>query len=145
VAPSTFDNRTLKGASTAHSCEMGVLANVPAGVADLRIEQIGLACNRPLVSTAQGTAVLRKFPHSNCCKTVLIPGSCVPYPGLLGGGALGDASTPGTPAGSIAASAHGGTYSHVAVAGGAWGGERGAGGGQPAWRNTHGQDRYSAA
>ena len=48
------------------------------------------------------------------------------YPGLQGGGALGDASTPGTPAGSIAASAHGGTYSHVAVAGGTWGGERGA-------------------
>jgi len=45
--------------------------------------------------------------------------------GLQGGGALGDASTPGTPAGSIAASAHGGTYSHVAVAGGAWGRERG--------------------
>ncbi|OSX76100.1 hypothetical protein BU14_0207s0019 [Porphyra umbilicalis] len=34
--------------------------------------------------------------------------------------------TPGTPAGSIAASAHGGTYIHVAVAGGAWGRERGA-------------------
>ena len=45
--------------------------------------------------------------------------------GLQGGGALGDASTPGTPAGSIAASARGGTYSHVAVAGGAWGRERG--------------------
>ena len=57
---------------------------------------------------------------------VLIPGTCVQYPGLQGGGALGDASTPGTPASSIAASAHGGTYSHVAVAGGAWGGERGA-------------------
>ena len=36
---------------------------------------------------------------------------------IQGGGALGDASTPGTPAGSIAASAHGGMYSHVAVAG----------------------------
>jgi len=48
-----------------------------------------------------------------------IPGTCVQYPGLQGGGALGDASTPGTPAGSIAASAHGGTYSHIAVAGGA--------------------------
>ena len=46
VAPSTFDNRTLKGASTAHSCEMGVLANVPAGVADLRIEQ-NRACVQP--------------------------------------------------------------------------------------------------
>jgi len=50
----------------------------------------------------------------------------VQYPGLQGGGALGDASTPDTPAGFIASSAHGGTYSHVAVAGGAWGGERGA-------------------
>ena len=39
--------------------------------------------------------------------------------GFQGSGALGDASTPGTPAGSIAASAHGGTYSHIAVAGGA--------------------------
>jgi len=56
---------------------------------------------------------------------VFIPGSCVQYPGLQGGGALGDASTPGTPAGSTAASAHGGTYSHVAVAGGAWGRKRG--------------------
>ena len=46
-----------------------------------------------------------------------IPGTCVPYPGLQGGGALGDTSAPGTPAGSIAASAHGGIYSHVAVAG----------------------------
>ena len=45
---------------------------------------------------------------------------------LQGGGALGDALTPGTPAGSMAASAHGGTYSHVAVVGGASGGERGA-------------------
>jgi len=42
----------------------------------------------------------------------------VQYPGLEGGGALGEASTPGTPAGSIAASAHGGTYSHVAMAAG---------------------------
>jgi len=50
----------------------------------------------------------------------------VQYPGLQGSGALGDASTPGTPAGSIHASAHGGTYSQVAVAGRAWGGERGA-------------------
>jgi len=47
----------------------------------------------------------------------------VQYPGLQGGGALGDVSTLGTPAGSIAASAHGGTYSHVAVAGITWGGE----------------------
>ena len=48
------------------------------------------------------------------------------YPGLQGGGARGDALTPGAPAGSMAASAHGGTHSRVAVAGGAWGGERGA-------------------
>ena len=46
--------------------------------------------------------------------------------GHQGGGALGDALTPGTPAGSMAASAHGSTYSHVAVVGGASGGERGA-------------------
>jgi len=50
----------------------------------------------------------------------------VQYPGLQGGGVLGDALTPGMPAGSMAASAHGGTYSHVAVVEGAWGGERGA-------------------
>ena len=52
------------------------------------------------------------------------------YPGLQGGGALGgahgDALTPGTPAGSMAARAHRGTCSHVAEVGGAWGGERGA-------------------
>jgi len=48
-----------------------------------------------------------------------IRGTCVQYPGLQGGSALGDASTQGTPAGSIAANAHGGTYIHVAVAGGA--------------------------
>jgi len=54
-----------------------------------------------------------------------IPATCVQYPGLQGGGALGDASIPGTPAGSMASSTHGGTCSHVAVAGGAWGGERG--------------------
>ena len=46
------------------------------------------------------------------------------YPGLQGSGALRDALTPGTQAGSIAASAHGGAYSHVSVAGGAWGGKR---------------------
>jgi len=50
----------------------------------------------------------------------------VQYPGLQGGGALGDALTLGTPAGTMAASAHGGTYSHVAEGGGAWGGEGGA-------------------
>ena len=48
-----------------------------------------------------------------------IPGTWVQYPGLQGSGALGDALTPGTQAGSIAASAHGGAYSHVSVAGGA--------------------------
>jgi len=50
----------------------------------------------------------------------------VQYPGLQGGGAHGDAFTPGTPAVTMAASAHGGVYSHVAVVGGASGGERGA-------------------
>ena len=55
-----------------------------------------------------------------------IPGACVQYPGLQGGGALGDTSTLDTPAGLEASSAHGGTYGHVAVAGGAWAGERGA-------------------
>jgi len=50
----------------------------------------------------------------------------VQYPGIQCGGPLADASTPGTPAGSMAASTHGGTYSHVAGAGGAWGGETGA-------------------
>jgi len=55
-----------------------------------------------------------------------IPGTCVPYSGLHGGGALGDASTRGTPARPMACSAHGGTCSHAAVAGGARVGERGA-------------------
>jgi len=50
----------------------------------------------------------------------------VQYPDLQGEGVLGDASTPGTLAGFTAASAHGGTYSHAAVARGKWGGERGA-------------------
>ena len=49
------------------------------------------------------------------------------YPGLQGGGALGDASTQGTPAGSIAASAHGGTYSAMLP----WRGECAAGKGVP--------------
>jgi len=53
---------------------------------------------------------------------VLHPGTCERYTGLQGGGALGDASTRGTPARQDAW----GTYSHVAVAGGARGGERGA-------------------
>ena len=48
------------------------------------------------------------------------------YPGLQVGGALGNASTPGTPDGCMAASTHGGTNSHVAGAGAAWGGETGA-------------------
>jgi len=61
-----------------------------------------------------------------------IPGKCVQYPGLQSGGALGDASTPGTLADSTAASAHGGTYSHVAVAGETWGGEKGAAAGTAA-------------
>jgi len=56
----------------------------------------------------------------------MIPGTCVQYPGLEGGSALGDASIPGTPAGSMAASVREGTYSHVAVVGGASGGERGS-------------------
>jgi len=50
----------------------------------------------------------------------------VQYLGFQGGGVLGDASTRGTPARPLAASAHGGTYSHVSVAGGTWGKERGA-------------------
>jgi len=56
----------------------------------------------------------------------------VQYPGLQGGGALGEASTPGTPADSIAASVHGGTYSHVAVAGETLGGEMGVAAGTAA-------------
>jgi len=56
----------------------------------------------------------------------IIPGTCVQYPGLQGAGALGEASTPYTPAGCMAASTHGDTYSHVAVAGGAWGEEKGS-------------------
>jgi len=56
----------------------------------------------------------------------------VQYPGLQGGGALGDASTPGTPDDSIATSAHGDTYSHVSVAGETWGGEKGAAAGTAA-------------
>jgi len=54
---------------------------------------------------------------------LVFPGMCMQYPGLQGGGVLGDASTPGTPGGFIAASAHRGTYSDVAVAGVAWSGE----------------------
>ena len=58
----------------------------------------------------------------------VIPGTCVQYPGLQCGSALGDASIPGTPAGSMAASVRGGTYSHVAVV---WWGGRRAGKGVP--------------
>ena len=54
------------------------------------------------------------------------------YAGLQGGGALGDASTPGAWAGFIVASARGDTYSHVAVAAGARGGETGAAAATPA-------------
>jgi len=61
-----------------------------------------------------------------CIVPCKIPGTCVQYPGLQGGGALGGASTPGTPAGSMAASALGGTHSYVAVVGRVWGGEKGA-------------------
>ena len=84
-------------------------------------------------------------------QTDSIPGTCVQYPGLQGGGALSDASTPGTPAGSMAASTHGGTYSHVAVAGGGVGRGKGcrrrhrSGGGPPAWRNAHGRGRHPVA
>jgi len=70
------------------------------------------------------------LPESS--RVLVIPGTCVLYPGLQGGGALGDASTPGTPADSIAASAHGGTYNHVAVAGETWGAEKGAAAGTAA-------------
>jgi len=48
----------------------------------------------------------------------------VQHPGLRRGGALGCASKPCTPAGSMAAKSHGGTYSHDAVAESACGGER---------------------
>jgi len=67
-----------------------------------------------------------RFRQRRTQGTYSIPGTCVQYPGLEGAGTLGDASTPGTPAGYMASSTHGSTYSHVAVAGGAWGGERGA-------------------
>jgi len=58
--------------------------------------------------------------------TTPMPGTCVQYPGRQGGSALGDALIPSTLAGSMAPSVRGGTYSHVAVVGGAWGGEKGA-------------------
>jgi len=68
----------------------------------------------------------RSLSLERATSTQRIPGTCVQHPGLQGGSALGDASTPDTPAGSMAASTPGGTYSHVTVAGGAWGGEMGA-------------------
>jgi len=79
------------------------------------------------VGSVHGTAAGRRGETGdlNSRHVSAIPGTCVQYPGLQGGDALGDASTPGTPAGSIAASAHKGSYSLVAAAGGAWGGERG--------------------
>jgi len=73
------------------------------------------AANEPVLAR---NSFVRGIPLSGS-SGLKVPGTCVQYPGLQGGGALGDASTPGTPAGSIAANAHGGTYSHVAVAGGA--------------------------
>jgi len=82
---------------------------------------------------------------------IKIPGMCVQYPGHQGGGALGDASTPGTPAASLSASAPGGTYSLVAVAGGGVGRGKGcrrrhrSGGGPPASREAHGTGRHSTA
>jgi len=75
----------------------------------------------------------------------------VQYPGLQGAGALGDASTPGTPAGSRVASAHGGTCSLVAVVRGAWLREKGcrlrhrSGGGPPVSRDADGRGRHFAA
>jgi len=48
------------------------------------------------------------------------------HAGLQGRSALGNASTTGTPAGSMAASTPEGTYSHADVTMGARGGERGA-------------------
>jgi len=50
----------------------------------------------------------------------------VQYPGRQGSGVRGDTLTPGAPAGSMATSAQGGTHRHIAVVGGAWGGNRGA-------------------
>jgi len=93
----------------------------------------------------------RRLPPCSDVSVLQIPGTCVQYPGLQGGGALGDALTLGTPAGSIAASGNGGTYSHVAVAGIMWGGERGSaaataeGGGPPVSRDAQGRGPHSAA
>jgi len=65
-------------------------------------------------------------PKNPALQLFQYPGTCVQYPGLQGAGALGEASTPGTPAGFMTANAHGGTYIHVGVVRGAWAGERGA-------------------
>jgi len=75
--------------------------------------------NLELDTNAQWRMSLGDAPRYSTGKSIYpkTPGTCVQYPGLQGGGALGDASAPGTPADSIAASAHEGTYSHVAVAG----------------------------
>jgi len=75
---------------------------------------------------ASGGLVSQYLSRVSTVQKTEIPGTCVQYRGLKGGGALGDASTLGTPARSIAASAHGGPYSHVAVAGITWGGKRGS-------------------
>lgn len=56
----------------------------------------------------------------------LLPGTSEQYPDLKSAGALGDASKPGMPADSVAASTHGRTDSHVTVAGGLRGTERAA-------------------
>jgi len=61
--------------------------------------------------------------HTRISRT---PGTSVQYFGPQGRGALGDAPKPGTTAGSVVVSAHGGTYSHAAVTGGTWGEKDGA-------------------
>ena len=84
---------------------------------------------RPPLTTAGPTAIDHTAAHPTVGGVPSMdyrPSSANSHPGLKGGGTLGDASTPGTPAGSIAVNAHGGTYSLVAVAWGTWGGERGA-------------------
>jgi len=108
------------------------------------------------------TAVLPKTPHSNSCKRVPnrplrprrgrfgIPGTCVQYPGLQGGGVLGDALTPGMPAGSMAASARGNLQPRCRGGGGVGRGKgcrlrHRSGGGPPASRGAHGRGRHSAA
>jgi len=74
----------------------------------------------------------------------------VQYPGLKGGSALGDASTPGTPAGSIAASAQGArtaTLPWRENVGRGKGFRRShpIGDGPPASRDAHRRGRHSAA